>query len=148
MRPPSDYPASGDRSLKSVLLHEIQHAIQKHEGFARGGSAAEARTLPEFEQLLKQYMAEHEGRLPSWTEVVPGPEQLEEEAARKVYLRLAGEVEARNTQRRMGMTALPCGHEQRHRFTAHGADRSYRAGSELPQRRATACPGPGHVALR
>lgn len=28
----------GDRSAKSITLHELQHAIQQREGFARGGS--------------------------------------------------------------------------------------------------------------
>lgn len=105
IRPPSAYPESGNRSLKSVVLHEVQHAIQEHEGFARGGSAAEARTLPEYEQLLKQYMAEHGDALPDWTRVIPSDEAVQDRAAHEVYRRLAGEVEARNTQTRLGMTA-------------------------------------------
>lgn len=105
IRAPTDYPTTGDGSLKSVLLHEIQHAIQGHEGFARGGNSTEARELPEFEDTLRQYMAKNEGRLPSWTYVEPGPEQMEQLAAREVYRRLAGEVEARNTQRRLPMDA-------------------------------------------
>ena len=105
IRAPSEYRPTGSGSLRSVLLHEIQHAIQNYEGFARGGSPKEARTMPEFEQALRQHMAANDGRMPSWTEVQPGSEQIEQEAAYQVYRRLAGEVEARNTQHRLGMSA-------------------------------------------
>lgn len=54
---------------ESVLLHEVQHAIQDKEGFARGGS----------------------------------PSNLADKAMDK-YNRLAGEVEARNVQRRLNFT--------------------------------------------
>lgn len=104
IRPPSEYAKNGDGSLKSVLLHEIQHAIQNHEGFARGGNATEARKMPEFEQTLRQHMQQHDGELPPWDQVKPDhPAAVK--AAREVYRRLAGEVEARNTQRRMNMDA-------------------------------------------
>ncbi|NMG71856.1 hypothetical protein DNK49_19170 [Azoarcus communis] len=60
-------------TLPSVMLHELQHAIQNAEGFATGGSA---RNLTS---------------------------DLDRSGA-ETYRRLAGEVEARNTQSRMRMT--------------------------------------------
>lgn len=56
-------PYGGD--IFSSLMHEIQHAIQQHEDFARGG-------------------------------------QPDATTTREDYRRLAGEVEARNTQKRIG----------------------------------------------
>lgn len=72
----------------SSLLHELQHAIQKREGFASGMSLKEAS------QLINDYAA------------IPTTDP------RKVYKRSAGEVEARNTQTRMnydpvGRQAIP-----------------------------------------
>lgn len=61
-------------ALPSVMLHELQHAIQGAEGFAEGGSR---------------------GALTS---------DLDKSGA-ETYRRLAGEVEARNTQSRQRMTA-------------------------------------------
>lgn len=105
IRDPSAYPAEGNRSLKSVLLHEIQHAIQSHEGFARGGNSREVRSMPEYEQELRQRIAENNGRMPSWTEAQPSDQNIADGLAHEVYRRLAGEVEARNTQTRMTMDA-------------------------------------------
>ena len=61
---------------QSTILHELQHAIQTKEGFARGGSAGEF--------------------------TVPGANNRAE--AFDQYERLAGEVEARNAQFRRDMT--------------------------------------------
>lgn len=55
-------------TLISKLMHEVQHAIQRIEGFATGGSPARA-------------------------------------GGKDAYRRLAGEIEARNAERRAGMTA-------------------------------------------
>lgn len=43
--------------------------------------------------------------VPSWTEVAPHDDAIADDVAQKVYRRLAGEVEARNTQTRLNMTA-------------------------------------------
>lgn len=91
MRDPSGYEPSGDKSMKSVLLHEVQHVIQTQEGFARGGNIADAKTMPEFQQMLAEKSA-------------AGFTDAEKRAAFEVYRRLAGETEARNTQKRMDMT--------------------------------------------
>ena len=62
----------------SILLHEVQHGIQNLEGFGRGGDKAEfARDLPDG----------------GW------------DNGFQRYFRLAGEVEARNTQTRQALDA-------------------------------------------
>lgn len=129
IRSPGDYPASGDRSLKSVLLHEVQHAIQTTEGFARGGSTTEfARPrMAERDQLEAQIQtlnkgmskASAEGDKPTYDRLMRERRdvvrQLHEKGlasdidiqdrSHRDYHRLAGEVEARNTQIRLGMSA-------------------------------------------
>ncbi len=93
------YDARGPNSLRSLLLHEVQHAIQSFEGFAGGGNIKHAKTMPEYQQFLMAANAK-------------GLTDAELRAAYTVYHRLAGEVEARNVQRRAGFTP-----EQRRRFT-------------------------------
>lgn len=61
----------------SAMLHELQHGIQAIEGFALGGSAS---TVGQLANL-----------------------NISDISAVNAYLRLAGEVEARNTQARMKM---------------------------------------------
>jgi len=66
--------------LKSVILHEIQHAIQEKEGFARGGNPQEfIKPRIEIEQDKEFY-------------------------AYGDYKRLAGEVEARDVSQRKDLT--------------------------------------------
>jgi hypothetical protein len=73
----------GQEELKndkgSVLLHEVQHAIQDEEGFAAGGNAAKLMAGP----------VTSEGRAVQWNI-----------HAFQNYARLSGEVEARNVQKR------------------------------------------------
>lgn len=98
--------------LKSALLHEIQHAIQSIEGFARGGSSNEFKrewlakleemklrrdtTTDPFEkarlddEIKKMYQYQIDGK-------------LTEEAFNK-YQKLAGEIEARDVEARMNYT--------------------------------------------
>lgn len=61
-------------NMRSTLLHEIQHAIQEYEGFAKGGSPEQFQTD---EWRMKSGQSPYE-----------------------LYLRLAGEVEARNAETR------------------------------------------------
>jgi hypothetical protein len=129
MRPPADYPRTGNRSFKSVLLHEIQHAVQEKEGFARGGSSAEfaeplqrqRKALLLRKQTIEQMQknareADDAARVRSLeverqrvNDELSGSRLQSEESVRSVateqYRRLAGEVEARDTQRRVDMTA-------------------------------------------
>jgi hypothetical protein len=65
----------GENTLRHVLLHEVQHAIQHIEGFAVGGSTETARDLVDARDLSDMSDAD-------------------------IYNALMGEVEARNTARR------------------------------------------------
>lgn len=120
---------TGDRTLKSVLLHEIQHAIQNHEGFARGGSAKEFMQprLAERDQInarvdrvnVQMSKASREGDTAQYEQLMGERRDLVrqlhekgladdsriQDSAHRDYRRLAGETEARNTQARMGMSA-------------------------------------------
>ena len=103
---------------KSTLLHELQHAVQAKEGFARGGSPGAGNDAPfiygvgEASQKLKDIekaMEQTPYASPQYDALVVEQQKLtrqaEGEAAMEGYRRLAGEAEARATQQRMGMTA-------------------------------------------
>ena len=119
-------PYSMANDVKSTTLHELQHAIQQREGFARGGSP---------EMFMRGYQNKLKDLNSQVTDInqqmraVSGTPQYDElmnarsgivkqiqaiegrdglgalEAANKDYRRLAGEAEARLTQARMNMTA-------------------------------------------
>ena len=126
---------------KSVILHEIQHAIQKYEGFATGGSPesiaqeySAARSRLHFLEKDPDYIAGQKEIDELWSAafsetsidekeivsreaeiVAKHPALAEARAAMDVlrksdeygyesYRRLAGEVEARNTQARASMS--------------------------------------------
>lgn len=105
-------------SDKSTLLHELQHAIQQREGFARGGSSDGPYAPGVRDQLIKEYVANFgKDVLPdnpySAGAYQPTPDELKQMAARWIdspegrmaaYRRLAGETEARLVQSRMNMT--------------------------------------------
>ena len=65
--------------FKRVMAHEIQHAIQLEEGFAKGGS-----------EEMSDYLRKNRA--------------LERRDDTELYASLAGEVEARNAARRVAMT--------------------------------------------
>jgi hypothetical protein len=111
---------------KSTTLHELQHAIQQRENFARGGSPD--MFMRGYQNKLKDLNAQvtdinQQMRAVSGTpqydelmntrsgivkqiQAIEGREGLGAlEAANKDYRRLAGEAEARLTQSRMNMTA-------------------------------------------
>jgi hypothetical protein len=107
----------GTTSQKSAMLHEIQHAIQDQEGFARGGSPGSGQNAPfiygigesskklsEIEKKLEKtpYLSKEYDALALEHEKLT--KQAEIEAALEGYRRLAGEAEARATQVRMKMT--------------------------------------------
>lgn len=73
-----------DPDRKSITLHEIQHAMQEREGFARGGSPEDFLSSKTSTGLL--------------------PEADAAGGAFEAYRRLAGEAEARNVQARMNMS--------------------------------------------
>jgi hypothetical protein len=117
-----------------ALLHELQHAIQEREGFARGGSPEMFRGesglgIPEFDRRMQDYLnideAVRQGHNPvdvaklTNPELVPFIENIQKngdwnmvvQQAREhfmtpeaKYRALAGEAEARLTEARMNMT--------------------------------------------
>lgn len=103
----------------SVFLHEIQHHVQKIEGFAQGGVSATKYKLRYDEDLMKlrpeyislrskwfsgeRFSKEEENRLKyldSLFELDAKRREAAKKETRKNYSRLAGEVEARNVQKR------------------------------------------------
>jgi hypothetical protein len=116
---------------KSTSLHELQHAIQERENFARGGSTDEMlnRLLDEKDQLYNQVTELNKqmsiiAKSPKMTvdeknaydmlmeqrmQIVPRYQQLRDpqfvrDEAFKQYQRLGGEAESRLTQNRMSLT--------------------------------------------
>lgn len=101
---------------RSSLLHEMQHAIQNQEGWARGGNTEEMGNylagLRDENSKLNGIVATSKGQ-DKWTAM----QQLEANQATlkqlsssgtsdfELYRRLAGEAEARATQARIPLTA-------------------------------------------
>jgi len=50
--------APSEEKLKSTLLHELQHVIQRREGFARGGNVSEFASGPMFDQRARDLTAD------------------------------------------------------------------------------------------
>lgn len=119
------YPSQGADSLKSTLIHELQHVVQTEEGFARGGNSAEfVRPRVEerdrltgrqaaIDKLLAdappgarrdQLLAERGKVSGQLREKGLADDQSIKTGAFKDYQRLAGEVEARNTQSRLDLS--------------------------------------------
>lgn len=124
-----DIHASDLKYLNSILNHEIQHAIQDIEGFARGGSISSSEIgLSRMNDFLEKYpefsaynkavlaMSEDESDMSSLNKAIEISSNLDEKLMSEYnkllintigiseYKRLAGEVEARNVQSRMNMT--------------------------------------------
>lgn len=80
---------------KSVSLHELQHAIQEKEGWARGGSPEQMKE--EALAMLRRDVASGEiGSTEQAMDMLPM-------AQHNAYRRLTGEAQARATQDRMNM---------------------------------------------
>ena len=100
--------APDEAGIKSVGLHELQHAIQRREGFARGGTPEEFITstvngttlTPEAQEMFNSALIKNHPKM-SAEEIA----FRQRDAAQKVYESLAGESEARLTAMRMDMTA-------------------------------------------
>ena len=97
--------------MNSILNHEIQHAIQHIEGFARGGSPRLIRgeVKKKFNEVTKQIrQLRAEGKEDEAKALVEKNRGLynayQKNDDYNSYKSLAGEVEARNVQSRMGMT--------------------------------------------
>lgn len=94
-------------SIESAILHEVQHAVQYKEGHATGGSydrfiapiqGISQELVDRFDEYKKKYGL-HDPR----TQKVGALLKKVLDNAYNQYTRLAGEVEARNTQSRMGL---------------------------------------------
>ena len=103
--------AVGGDKLKTLLLHEIQHTVQTIEGFNNGASA-DLETLynmglgAAFEQQYEEYERINDGKVPDMKfDYHQTPDGLARSAAWKVYSRVLGEVEARNTETRFQLTS-------------------------------------------
>lgn len=113
-----------EESIDQVLKHEVQHLVQLHEGFARGGSPGEF--MVQVRQQLTELAKKHDEAIARMEEAEEKGDKEAFEAAKKEaeeidqlgssifrenniqshakYQRLAGEVEARNTSKRSEMT--------------------------------------------
>ena len=101
-----------EEKIKSSLLHEIQHVIQKKEGFARGGSAQEFYNDAKRKIDLLKYELDFEPdefirdkKLKQLNELETTFNNGYKEKAYDMYKRLAGEIEARDVQARADLTA-------------------------------------------
>lgn len=95
----------------STLLHEVQHAIQQREGFARGGNPQSMK----WDDYSPAFKAKIEGAREKAREyhaagkeyardlALNEAQQLVQKAQFEAYQRLLGEVEARDTQWRASM---------------------------------------------
>lgn len=128
-----DVQASDFENFKSVLIHEIQHAIQEIEGFAKGGNIEsmtefvindlekiikDSDTMKELEDLKEKVVKSKNKKTGSIVkEIEKEQKRLLNNLINKLvddgtissmkadnYHRLAGEVESRNVQTRMNMT--------------------------------------------
>jgi hypothetical protein len=119
-------PGSNVANERSVALHELQHAIQQREGFARGGSRGDAvefllsvrnAELKKLEKAMDRRAFElglagyrprtDDSALNTMRQRYDYLQQTNpatDKAAYEWYKRLAGEVEARNVETRKDMT--------------------------------------------
>ena len=98
--------------MLSTALHEAQHLVQGHERFAMGGSPDDLRFVPKMPASVKRKA----NKLQKEYKSLPGgsPERIAKMAEHDAltakytdfgsYLRMAGEAEARNVQKRQKMT--------------------------------------------
>lgn len=119
--------AASARQSRLVLLHELQHLIQRRENFARGGSPAtmgfwvrkalsdldqEAAHVAEQLEALEATIAPFDpANANHWRAtllerlgtLLAERDRLDQTRLKILYLKLAGEVEARNVERRSQM---------------------------------------------
>jgi hypothetical protein len=114
---------SGNKSGKSTLLHELQHSIQRQEGFATGGSpdmfikhdkSLLSKENEKYASAMKDLIRTYKESGKSASDAMNSPQgKILGESLNKLqeaikypyesYRRLAGEAEARLTQSRMNM---------------------------------------------
>jgi len=138
-RSPIEARGGSEIETKNILLHEIQHAIQEKEGWAKGGSPVERMiNIPypkKITDMSRRIGYLHDTVMTPWRNERAGKGLAEKEVidakwaekrkqfvdltnewnrltdefvkkdAYRGYLNLAGEIEARDTAARMGLTA-------------------------------------------
>lgn len=102
-----------DKDIKSVLMHEIQHIVQEHEGFAVGATpesvtpsnyrAHQIEMIDHLHDALTK--AKQKGDQKQVGKLTEQLGVIEKAASFDAYKRVAGEVEARNVQARLGLSA-------------------------------------------
>lgn len=104
--------------VRATLAHEIQHAIQKMEGFAQGGNAGMFKPVDAAKLRRKAKAERRRGNEAEAVRLEAEADELEENALDgmvvvdqtgymdefEAYHSLAGEVEARNVEKRLKMT--------------------------------------------
>ena len=98
------------KQAESTMLHELQHAIQEKENFGRGGSSelvvreanAEAEKIAKKLNEMKYGSQEYEKL---YEQFVNARKNITVDQANDMYRRLAGEAEARATQKRQNLTS-------------------------------------------
>jgi hypothetical protein len=111
--------AAGRNDLRSVGLHEMQHAVQQREGFAGGSSLMGHKQEDVWEAAKQAYLDSDQDAallrdlgidvkdvaIKPWDELTDR-ERVKwlERGRERLYVRSAGEAEARNVQDRMDMT--------------------------------------------
>lgn len=104
-----------ERTLRNII-HEIQHAIQEKEGFAKGGSPlesvmtrTEANSIMNQIEELNQLLSKNVGK-PEYVQIMEERDRLSRyyrnstpEKGYERYKNLAGEIEARDAAARMGL---------------------------------------------
>jgi len=88
---------------RSTMLHELQHGIQNIEGFGKGGVFTDAYPIYQNQLLDKGTKAPYKLAQKVYKMSKGGTDGA---VNFKLYKRLAGEVEARNVEKRMDFTPL------------------------------------------
>lgn len=104
--------------VRATLAHEIQHAIQAQEGLAQGGNAGQFKPVDVAKMRRKAKAERKRGNVAEADRLETEADELEENALDgmvvvdnqgymdefEAYQSLAGEVEARNVEKRLKMT--------------------------------------------
>jgi hypothetical protein len=94
-----DVKAPSVASAEDTLIHEIQHAIQEKEGFARGGNPDQFMSrelVDKFHSLWDRFEKKPYSLSPEEYREMNNLRSSVESMGRRQYMRLAGEIEARD----------------------------------------------------
>lgn len=102
----------GAKRKHQTIAHELQHIIQRREGFAKGGNTLTTkRLLKETQRKIsaKEALNTTEQKVKEISDILnllmygEDISTIEESIAKEIYRRLGGEVEARNVESRLDM---------------------------------------------